>query len=146
MEKRKTKNRKKRICSEKSANIVIIIIDILEWPKQWKTIARTTDTVGRICGKGIFKPGMKQWGGMNQRWEWWVDGTDGKSLDESELGILVRGWRKKKPGVDSRDEGKHTGRNYLLLVDKVMWMDERVWPKMKSECCEEAELWSWVPK
>ena len=22
-----------------------------------------------------------------------------------------------------------------------MWMGERVWPKMKSECCEEAELW-----
>jgi len=22
-----------------------------------------------------------------------------------------------------------------------MWMDERVWPKMKSECCEEAEMW-----
>ena len=23
----------------------------------------------------------------------------------------------------------------------MMWMDERVWPRMKSECCEEAELW-----
>ena len=44
-----------------------------------------------------------------------------------------------KPGVDSRDEGKHTGRNDLLYVE-MMWMDERVWPKMKSECCEEAEL------
>jgi len=30
-------------------------------------------------------------------------------------------------GVDSRDEGKHTGRNYLLFVEKMMWMDERVW-------------------
>ena len=29
-------------------------------------------------------------------------------------------------GVDSRDEGKHTGRNYLLFVEKMMWMDERV--------------------
>jgi len=45
-----------------------------------------------------------------------------------------------KPEVDSRDEGKHTGRNDLLYVEKMMWMDERVWPKMKSECCEEAEL------
>ena len=31
-----------------------------------------------------------------------------------------------KPGVDSRDEGKHTGMNDLLFVDKMMWMDERV--------------------
>jgi len=42
--------------------------------------------------------------------------------------------------VDSRDEGKHTGRNDLLFVEKMMWMGERVRPKMKSECCEEAEL------
>jgi len=28
--------------------------------------------------------------------------------------------------VDSRDEGKHTGRNDLLFVEKMMWMDERV--------------------
>jgi len=31
-----------------------------------------------------------------------------------------------KPGVDSRDEGKHTGRNYQLFVEKMMRMDERV--------------------
>ena len=34
-----------------------------------------------------------------------------------------------KLGVDSRDVGKHTGRNdllYLLFVEKMMWMDERV--------------------
>ena len=31
-----------------------------------------------------------------------------------------------KPEVDSRDEGKLTGRNDLLFVEKVMWMDERV--------------------
>jgi len=45
-----------------------------------------------------------------------------------------------KPEVGSKDEGKHTERNDLLFVEKMMWMDERVWPKMKSECCEEAEL------
>jgi len=33
---------------------------------------------------------------------------------------------EEKPGVDSRDEGKHTGRNNLLFVKKMMWMDERV--------------------
>ena len=38
-----------------------------------------------------------------------------------------------EPGVDSRDEGKHTGRNDLLFVKKMMWMGERVRPKMKSE-------------
>ena len=31
-----------------------------------------------------------------------------------------------KPGVDSKDKGKHTGRNDLLFVEKMMWMDERV--------------------
>jgi len=32
----------------------------------------------------------------------------------------------EKPGIDSRDEGKHTGRNDLLFVEKMMWTDERV--------------------
>jgi len=31
-----------------------------------------------------------------------------------------------KPGVDSRDEWKHTGRNDLLFAEKMMWMDKRV--------------------
>jgi len=31
-----------------------------------------------------------------------------------------------KREVGSRDEGKHTGRNDLLFVEKMMWMDERV--------------------
>jgi len=43
--------------------------------------------------------------------------------------------------VDLRAGWKHTGRNNLLFVEKMVWMDERLWPKMKSECCEEAELW-----
>jgi len=33
---------------------------------------------------------------------------------------------EEKPGVDSRDEGKHTGRNDPLFVEKMMWMGERV--------------------
>jgi len=45
-----------------------------------------------------------------------------------------------EPGVDSRDEGKHTGRNDLLFVEKMMWTGERECPKIKSECCEETEL------
>jgi len=27
-----------------------------------------------------------------------------------------------EPEVDSRDEGKHTGRNDLLFVEKMMWL------------------------
>jgi len=33
---------------------------------------------------------------------------------------------ESKPGVDYGDEGQHTGRNDLLFVEKMMWMDERV--------------------
>ena len=33
---------------------------------------------------------------------------------------------REKPGVDSRDEGKRTGRNDLLFVEKMMYVDERV--------------------
>ena len=29
-----------------------------------------------------------------------------------------------EPGVDSRDEGKRTGRNDLLFVEKMMWMGD----------------------
>jgi len=32
----------------------------------------------------------------------------------------------EKPEVDSRDEEKHTGRNDVLFVKKIMQMDERV--------------------
>jgi len=59
---------------------------------------------------------------------------------------MMQNWRDQcgvdggEPGVDSRDEGKRTGKNELLFVEKMMWMGERVWPRMKSECCEEAEL------
>jgi len=32
-----------------------------------------------------------------------------------------------KPGVDSRNEEKHTGRkNDLLFIEKMMWMGERM--------------------
>jgi len=32
----------------------------------------------------------------------------------------------EKPEVDSRDEGKHTGRKDLLFVEKMVGMGERV--------------------
>jgi len=44
----------------------------------------------------------------------------------------MQNWRDKcrvddgELEVDSRDEGKHTGRNDLLFVEKMMWMGERV--------------------
>jgi len=43
-----------------------------------------------------------------------------KELGEAELERLVRLVDGGKPGVDSRDEGKHTGRNDLLFVEKMM--------------------------
>ena len=58
-----------------------------------------------------------------------------KELGESELDRLVRGWRREAGSWFQR-QGKHTGRNDLLFAEKMMWMDERVWPKI-----EEAELW-----
>jgi len=39
-------------------------------------------------------------------------------LGEAELERLVSTDREK-PGVDSRDEGKHTGRNYLIFIEKM---------------------------
>ena len=42
-----------------------------------------------------------------------------KQQGESELGRLVRGWQREA-GIDSRDEGMHTGRNNLLFVEKIM--------------------------
>ena len=43
------------------------------------------------------------------------------SVRLSQAGVLL-----KRQNVDSRDEGKHTGRNDLLYVKKMMWMGERV--------------------
>ena len=48
-----------------------------------------------------------------------------KELGEAELDRSVR-VDGGEPGVDSRDDGKRTGRNDLLFVEKMMWMDERV--------------------
>ena len=45
-----------------------------------------------------------------------------KELGVAELERVAGG----KPGVDSRDKGKHTGRNNLLFVEQMMWMDEQV--------------------
>jgi len=50
-----------------------------------------------------------------------------KELGVSELESLVCGLVDgEKPAVDSRDEGKHAGRNDLLFVEKMMWIDTRV--------------------
>jgi len=48
-----------------------------------------------------------------------------EELGEAELERLVR-VDGGKPGIDSEDEWKHTGRNDLLFVKKMMWMGERV--------------------
>ena len=31
-----------------------------------------------------------------------------------------------EPGVDSRDEGKHTGVERSVILEKMMWMSERI--------------------
>jgi len=33
---------------------------------------------------------------------------------------------EEKPGVDSRDEAKHTEKNHQLCVDRMMLVDKRV--------------------
>jgi len=42
-----------------------------------------------------------------------------EGMGESELERLVRGWRREAESC-STDEGKHTGRNDLFLLDKMM--------------------------
>jgi len=51
-----------------------------------------------------------------------------KVLGDAELERLMRDCVVDggKPGVDSRDEKKNVGRNDLLFVEKMMWMDDRV--------------------
>ena len=67
-----------------------------------------------------------------------MDDESGESMEPmeevplKELGESSQKWRdqcvvdEEKPGVDSRDEGKHTGRNDLLFLENMMWMDEQV--------------------
>ena len=65
---------------------------------------------------------------LSLEWKKWgvVDDESGESTGPTEEVPLMRwvknlhGWRREKPGVDSRDEGKHTGRNNQLFVDKMM--------------------------
>ena len=46
----------------------------------------------------------------------------------SSTDVLRYTWQSSVDGgksvVDSRDEGKHTGRNDLLFIEKMMWVDE----------------------
>ena len=46
----------------------------------------------------------------------------------------------EKPGVASRDERKHAGRNDLLFVEKMMYMDEQVWSWLRGR--SDVDSWS----
>ena len=66
-----------------------------------------------------------------------MDDESGESMEPTEevplKGLQVNqtwgdqcGVDGEQPGVDTRDEGKHAGRNDLLFVEKMMLTDKRV--------------------
>jgi len=68
------------------------------------------------------KPDMKEWGVMVDESGELIEPTEEvplKKLGESQLERLVRGWRREAGSWFQR-RGKHTERNDLLFVDKVM--------------------------
>jgi len=64
-----------------------------------------------------------------------------RDSDTCSLNDLVVVGKDQKQGVDSRDKAKHIEKNDQLYVTRMVWVDEREWPEMKSECCEESEQW-----
>ena len=63
-----------------------------------------------------------------------------KELGDAKVERLVRGWRMEAGSwFQRRGEAYWKERSVIGKEDDVD--GERVWPKMKSECCEEAELW-----
>ena len=57
-------------------------------------------------------------------WNWWR-----KSHSTNWVRQNWRDWCRDdggEPGAGSRDEGKHTKRNDLLFVKKMVWMGEQV--------------------
>ena len=63
-----------------------------------------------------------------------------KELGDSKVERLVRGWRREAGSwFQRRGEAYWKEQSVIRREDDVV--DERVWPKMKSECCEEAEMW-----
>ena len=54
------------------------------------------------------------------RWNrWWKCHSKNTVMQNWRDQCVVHG---EKPGVDSRDEGKHTGRNDLLFVEKMLML------------------------
>ena len=130
-EKLKTKT---RICSEVSVN------------SPGNPCSQSGRRKGRLlwdCRKG-FKPGIKEWRADGWR-ELWVDGTDGGSATQRtgwvRIGEICEWLTKGSRELIPETRGSILEGTILLFVEKMMWMGERVWSKMKSECCEEAELW-----
>ena len=126
--------RKKRICSEVLVN------------SPWNPWSQSERRKGRLRWEGFAEKKSLEW-----KSEGIMDDESGESMElmeemplkelgDVELERLVRGWRREARSWFQR-RGEAYWNNDLLFVEKMMWMDERVWPKMKSESREEAERW-----
>jgi len=80
-----------------------------------------------------------------------MDDESGESMELmgemalKELGLWGRiggisAWLTEESRFQRRGEAYWKERSVIRKEDD-MWTGERVWPKMTSECCEEAELW-----
>ena len=92
---------------------------------------------GGFAEKEDYKPGMKEWRVM--------DDESGESMElmeevlgESKLEKLVCVWQRSQELFQKRGEAYWKEWSIIRREDAV---DGQVWPKMKCDCCEEAELW-----
>jgi len=71
-----------------------------------------------------------------------MDDESGELMELMErLESLVRGWRREAGSWFQRQGEAYWKEWSVIRREDDVDGRERVWPKMKSECCEEAELW-----
>ena len=132
-----------------AASVLINLLTyLLGWPHKPTTCPLSTDIMSHHIGcwdasrgGGCSKTGQFGWASMI----WSILSVAALRRREGSTTLLSTGSHEscvgcRQPDIRHialwKDEGKHTGRNDLLFAEKMMWMDEWVWPKMKSECCE----------